>query len=355
MPMNQWLDTVLAAPRLRLNVPLRPAQGARFQPTGFPDLGAATYPKPGGSGQQMLLVESAQSVANRLEAVAWDPLAQDLVPELQGLPYVRVRLQADDGGEQITASVLEAHRLNSPYILSATRPGSETLFAEELRLRAGIPAKGKKKSSVEAEEEEIAGVGVLNLSRIAQAVFYYDPGSVLHGVFLTFDGRARLTRALSGFIEAENVREAVSGGVKLDRVHAAGDTQQGYGNVPFHRVEYVADDVTAYFSLDLALLRSYGLSPSALELLTLLALWKIDRFVQTSLRLRTSCDLERAAEGPLTLQAPAGLPVPESADLAEALGRAVAGCRGEWPEPPVTELVGTLPTAGKKESGKRRS
>ena len=30
-------------PRLLLEVPLKPLQGSRFQPTGFPDLGAATY------------------------------------------------------------------------------------------------------------------------------------------------------------------------------------------------------------------------------------------------------------------------------------------------------------------------
>jgi len=42
--------------RLLIEVELRPVQGARFQPTGFPDLGAAVFDAPDG---RRLLVESA--------------------------------------------------------------------------------------------------------------------------------------------------------------------------------------------------------------------------------------------------------------------------------------------------------
>ena len=53
------------AKRLLIEAQLRPIQGERFQPTGFADLGAATYQLP--DGTRMLLVESAQSMANRME------------------------------------------------------------------------------------------------------------------------------------------------------------------------------------------------------------------------------------------------------------------------------------------------
>lgn len=98
------------APRLLLEVDLQPAQGTRFQPTGFPDLGAATYRL--ADGTEMLLVESAQSVANRLEAACWDEAEDRLIAPLQGLPYVEVVRD----GKVITNSLLEAHRLNSAYI-----------------------------------------------------------------------------------------------------------------------------------------------------------------------------------------------------------------------------------------------
>ena len=77
--------------RLLMEAGLRPAQGERFQPTGFADLGAAQYTTP--SNKKMLLVESAQSVANRLERTILDGEGVDFHPHLAGLPYVRVELR----------------------------------------------------------------------------------------------------------------------------------------------------------------------------------------------------------------------------------------------------------------------
>ena len=101
-------------PRLLIEAKLKPLQGARFQPTGFPNLGAATYQGPG--GVNMLLVESAQSMANRLEAVCWDEVNDDWVAPLKGLPLVKV---VNKDGRPLTNSVLEAHRINSEYIARA--------------------------------------------------------------------------------------------------------------------------------------------------------------------------------------------------------------------------------------------
>ena len=60
-----------SANRLLMEAELVPVQGGRFQPTGFADLGAATYQLP--DGTRILLVESAQSMANRLEATILGP------------------------------------------------------------------------------------------------------------------------------------------------------------------------------------------------------------------------------------------------------------------------------------------
>ncbi|NQT12971.1 MAG: type I-U CRISPR-associated protein Cas7, partial [Planctomycetes bacterium] len=86
MPLD--LSALEGAPRLLIEVPLKPVQGSRFQPTGFPDLGAATY---SGVRQEngkavtvdSLLVESAQSMANRLEIVCWNEAGGDLVESLE--------------------------------------------------------------------------------------------------------------------------------------------------------------------------------------------------------------------------------------------------------------------------------
>src|SRR2546423_7087434 len=108
-PVFEALD---GQPRLLIEAELKPVQGDRFQSTGFPDLGAAIYKRP--DGTPMLLVESAQSMANRLEAVCWDNAENQIVAPLGNLPHIVVEL----GNGLMTSSIQEAHRLNSPYIIS---------------------------------------------------------------------------------------------------------------------------------------------------------------------------------------------------------------------------------------------
>ena len=264
-------------PRLLLQQELRPMQGERFQPTGFADLGAAIYET--ASGQRRLLVESAQSVANRMEAACLDGGGPEILPDLSGLPYVRVRLTGPV--DTVTTSLSEAHRINSPYIVT------NKVFQAPFLQSTGY-AKGKP----------------LDWPKIAKTIFRYDPNSIIHGIFMAnlLDGRMRLSRVLSGFIEAENVREAASGGVKnnaLDpkgEIRAKNHDKNVYGNVPYQRMEYTAAPIVAYFNLDLALLRSYKLPDAATALLQALALFKVRRFLNQGLRLRTACDLRPAGD-----------------------------------------------------------
>jgi len=92
--------------RLLIEAELKPIQGDRFQPTGFADLGAATFVRP--DGTRMLLVESAQSIANRLESTIIGP-DNELIESLKGLPYIRVNLTG--AGNTKTNSLLEAHSI----------------------------------------------------------------------------------------------------------------------------------------------------------------------------------------------------------------------------------------------------
>ena len=277
-------------PRLLLKAALKPIQGSRFQPTGFPDLGAATYDGP--DGRKMLLVESAQSMANRLEAVCWDVVADDWLTPLKGLPVVKVK---DKAGKSLTNSVLEAHRLNSPYILE----GKDKSFLDTLK-----------------SELAIAEKGIVDIKKLTATLLKYDTNALLHGVFLAkkeiAGGRMRLPRALTAFIEAEGVTVAASGGVKNDAVDPSGDTAKGFGNVPFHRDEYCGS-ITTFFNLDLALIRGFGLGADVEAMLIAIALFKIQRLLRDGLRLRTACDLEVVGE--LTLQRPEGFTVPSLKEL----------------------------------------
>ena len=277
-------------PRLLIEAELRPLQGTRFQPTGFPNLGAATYQGP--DGTSMLLVESAQSIANRLEAVCWDEVADDWIKPLRGLPVVKV---LNSNGNRLTNSVLEAHRLNSPYIANSE------WFENTLKKEIGIDMS----------------------SRVFPMLLKYDPNSLIHGVFLLkVAGAIRSPRALSGFIEAQNVQVASSGGVKNDRVDATGKSagggaSEGYGNVPFSRDEYSAQKIIAYFNLDLTQIRAFGLGEEVEHLLIAFSLFKIRKFLATGLRLRTACDL---ALGEITVTCPEqDFTLPTLSELEESL------------------------------------
>jgi CRISPR-associated protein Csb1 len=322
MPLN--LSALDGAPRLLLEAHLQPLQGTRFQPTGFPNLGAATYDGP--NGERMLLVESAQSMANRLEAVCWDNASDDWVTPLKRLPLVKVfRKSRKEGGaiaESLTNSVLEAHRINSPYILE-----------------------GKDERVFELLKTELAGMdeGPVDVKKLARVLLTLDTNALLHGVFLAKSelagGRLRLPRALSGFIEAEDVKEVQSGGVKNDHVNPSGDTAKGFGNVPFSRSEFTSPKIVAYFNLDLAQIRAFDLGSAVVDLLVAIALFKIQALLAAGLRLRTACDLQVNANG-LHVKRPADFVMPALTELKEALPGLITAVAKEqnWPNDTVTSV-----------------
>jgi CRISPR-associated protein Csb1 len=308
-----------------MEVEFSPVQGERFQPTGFPDLGGATYQL--ADGTRMLLVESAQSMANRLENMIVGP-DNELLKDLTGLSYIRVRLTG--GTETTSNSLIEAHRLNSPYIIS------DEGFKEDF----------KKAAEYESKKP-------INWQKVARALFKYDVNSLLHGAFLANleDGRIKVARSVSAFIEARNVREVVSGGVKNNPIDPTGTLRAKtygkdvYGNVPYQRFEYTAESIRGYFNLDLGLLRSYDLGQDAFDLLVSLALYKIRSFLSEGTRLRTACDLK--VKGELKTTEPPGISLPTREGLLKGLKEKINSCKPMFEDPPVTEI--TTETVVKKE------
>jgi CRISPR-associated protein Csb1 len=286
------------ATRLLFSIELKPLQGDRFQPTGFPSLGAATYQMKDG---QKLLVESAQSMANRLEATVWDAVKRAPVAALTGISHVTVK--AND--KFLTDSMIEAHRLNSPYILEAP----ESKFVAELKSELGTLESGP-----------------IDRKLLAQTLLKYDVGSLLHGVFLAKSdlagGRLRVARALSAFIEASGVRVAASGGVKNDHVNPGGDAKKGFGNVPFARDEFTAEKIVLHVNFDLAQVRGYGLGADTERLLLLLGLYRLRKLIDGDLRLRTACDLEPVTRSPEATR-PEKFVLPGLKDLEAELGESI--------------------------------
>ena len=323
---NEAMDwtTLETAPRVLFEANLRPAQGERFQPTGFADLGAAQYTRP--DGTDMLLVESAQSVANRLERTCLDGDGPDLSAELVGLPYVAATLTSADKPVR-TSSLVEAHRIGSPYFLLNKK------FKDQL-----------------AKEMKYNPKRLLDWKAIYSTLFRYDPNSLVHGAFLALleGGRVRTPLAVTGFIEAANVKKAISCGVKNSPVDPKGELhvseaeagERGvYSNVPYSRIEFTAaaETIKAYFNIDLALTRGYGLPPHApFQLLTALALLKVRRFLSAHLRLRTACDFQLVDDVRCT--APVEFQIPDEASLLTMVQSGIKNCKALFADPPVTEL-----------------
>lgn len=302
--------------RTLFEIQLQPVVGSRFQPTGFPDLGAALFDRPRRDHEgtltwdKSLLVESPQSMANHLEGACWDPATNAPVAPLAALPWVRV---TDASGDFLTSSRLESHRLASSYVKDSMLGSTE--MKQEIKARLNL------RNNVPLAPRDIAA-----------AVFRLDPLCLLHGVFFAeaanvWPGQPKIARAVTAVIEAHDVREAESGGVKRDVVgHSTADDQNakgGYGSVPFHRTEWTAAEIVLRFSIDESQLNSYGLSTEATALLSTLARWQLRTMLDGGLRPRTGCDLTPIGEIE-------GLGSRE--ELTSALERLIATCAAELGE-----------------------
>ena len=265
------------------------------------------------------------------------------------MPYVRIDL----GPMGTTSTLQEFHRLNSPYIWQGITDDLGNTFRDNFCAEAGLTKSTKKSSRKSAKKNEGAETdvpGVLDVRKLARITFKYDPNSVIHGLFLEkVSGRLRLSRALTSFIEARNVSMAESGGVKIDRVmpspKAFGtdgpklDASAGFGNVPFHRTEFTAEEIVAYFNLDLALLRGYGLPQPAVNFLVCLCIFKIQRFLSNGLRLRTACDFMTVGIPEVTN--PVSLVFPDERTVGAMIASSLADCKGKglFAHPAVTRMA----------------
>lgn len=264
---------------------LAPLAGFRFQPTGFPDLGAAQFqrPDPEGGWVNGLHVESPQSMANRMELTTWDTNGKQQVSVLAGIPYVQV---VDTDGVFLTSSRLEAHRLASAYIMEGEIDGTGRTGLIWLQEQLGL----EKSRAVDHQH-------------LARAIFGLDPLSLIHGVFFArkaWPWQPKIARAVTTFIDADDVMPAYSGGVKTDSVDTSGGaTDTGYGTVPHQRTEFTARTITGFVTVDHAQIRGFGLGEAETEVLEALIDFELAHlFGAGGLRLRTACDLRVVTSEP---------------------------------------------------------
>lgn len=288
--------------RLYVTATLVPSNGdPRIQPTGFPDIGPVFYPDPSGKHDQICLIESEASMANRLEEVCLaDKYTGTLLPELATLPYIKVM----KGDRFMTASTLDGHRFASEYIMKS-RLGNTT----------GDAKKDEKlvdyiKRALEGSSDNIPAANVPRIFRLAMEL---DPLSLIHGFQISLKGELtfvglRSARALTASIVGLGAQPIGVPGVRIDPI-GTGDA----GQAIFRKERIVAQTIQANFAIDVGLLSALAVGGEPVKdetkeqingriaqtihrhhLLLALALWKVAKFLKDlsdGHRLRTECDL----------------------------------------------------------------
>lgn len=366
--------------RLSTQVHLVPANGSLLQAPTFKGMNAASYIDPG-TGKAVLILDTEQSMANRLEStIVLNPESPDpadaLTPDLKGLPYM-VSLLPD--GESYAVSLLECHRMADAYFGSygATKILNKEAGQQEKKGKTKVAVKkeankaevktsqAKSQKDVPLPEPPEGHVSFLafwkgfleeigysqfkpvDYNKVYRQLFRYDPNSLLHGVWLAglMGGRIRVSRAMSVEMRANGFRPVELGGVKADRCSTS-------NNVPYPRTRYVADDIVAYAMVDLDQIRGYRLPSAAENLLLNLSLLKLSRFFYGGIRLRTDCALDLADSG-IAFTRPHDMGLPREDDLISDIQGLIRQCTkdGLFAVPPVTRLVAPL-DVNKKEKGK---
>ena len=283
-------DTLWKHDQVGSTASLELVNGRFLQPTGFPDIGPCIYRDK--DGRRWCLVESEQSMANRLEAVCMKEPGV-WTDDLKGLPVIAVLGPKD---ELLTTNLCEPHRCASSYVLDGTINGGRTmkkLFEEKLGLtQSGDSWPLDRRAELES------------------LVFALDPGALLHGfqfVQWKFVG-LRQTRLVHGRLEAElaDEPEVHYGMVKWDAIEPESTREEraNKGQSIAVKSRIVPKKIVAWFEIDLLGLKALALDDTKKKFLLGLALWKVGAFLgnkpafdprsrQTlpSLRLRADCYL----------------------------------------------------------------
>lgn len=301
MTAREALDALDSVRYLALEVELEPLGSPTIQPTAFANTGPSFYEAP--DGGLAAVVDSVASMANQLELTVWDEAECRPRDPVAPLPWVKV---VDANGNYYTSSRRAAHRLNAASIMTGTVHSDGEVLGRRLErlLAAATPP-------VE--------------QTLAKVVWDHDPLSIVHGCWFAgiWDGRARLTRALTARIDALGVQSqsAQVGGQKTrDALDEPGGVQDtGFktvrGEAPYYTSEVSAARIVAPIVLDLGLLRSYRLPGKAYRALVATAVLMIGELLADWPRRRSRCIL--APKGDPAVRMPQGWALPPLNELRE--------------------------------------
>lgn len=243
-----------------------------------------------------VLLHTPQATANLIEDMVWDAVNHQLVPELQGLPFVDIYTES---GEYVASTLDLPHRLGTGYLLKnkhAKLDGQR--FRESLRQR-------------------------FRDNGIYQTVFKLCPMSIILGSFYThIAGVYRIPRVLSGEFVAENAISMPTGGAVHDPISARGrginikhmfaidkkgnkdksvakPSEAGLGNIVYVRESFKAERYIGRFVIDTRLVDKSNLDNEAKNLIKVLSKYLVRRLLSEPVTLRTECYLTLSKESSL--------------------------------------------------------
>lgn len=332
MTATSLLDQLDGERYLALDVELEPLGSPTIQLTTFANTGPSFYEAP--DGQLAAVVDSVASMANQLELTIWDEAACEPAHPVAPLPWVKV-VGADD--TYFTSSRRAAHRLGAHSLVNGAEVGTGEVMEARLKRLLG-------------------DASAPMFTHLARVVWAHDPLSILHGCWFAgiWEGRARLTRALSARIDALGVQSQsvqVGGQKTADHISEVTIRQAGAegttveGEVPHYTAEVSASRIVSPIVLDLALLRSYGLPPEAHRALVATGVLQIAELIAAWPRRRSRCILD--VKG-IAVRRPAGLAFPSVDEIrddfldelrTECLSRCQAATGSEKAEPLIVRWV----------------
>jgi CRISPR-associated protein Csb1 len=310
-------EVLLGASPLILTATFEPIGGDRFQPAGFPEIGHVIYkaPRKDGTTENVCILDSAASMANHLESVCQRGAHDlDLVEELDGMPYIRCvtgvliddKLPSDKR-EVVVTSLTEGHRIASTYFFG-TRPkktmkwdgkgGQRIDHNDRIRTTSfGDELAEDTRFGIKLDGEKVAHPPPDKWWSVFKTIFELDPNSLVHGVLFP-QWQIKISRVLTAHLEAFGANRVDRSGVKFDRL---GKTTSGQ---PIFPVDDATGSIRATFVVDVSLIRSFGrkkgdkqlgLSQEQQEFVVALALWKIQKLLESPFRFRSGCHLRRSS------------------------------------------------------------
>lgn len=311
-----------------------------FVPAGFVDVGHSVV-RDVSSGENLVIVDSVQSLANHLEATLVAEPGQ-AISGLEAMPYVRLTITDPAGRTRCTSSLELPHRLASGWFCKA--------------------------KDLKPFQEELAS-DILD-NGIAAATFRRCPNSLLHGVFYSqlagLDPNvAKSPRLLSAEVVARGAQSINDGGVAKDPLFPSGEgfdveglvgskakaAEVGAGYIPYRHQAFIAREIELSVYLAEGRINRLPLPQAARELLRLLARTKLALLLAEPLDLRAHCifQVEDQTALPDELQNAEG--------LLDEVAAALDICRqqGLLQDPPLTEFqldIGAAKAKAGKGKGK---